>query len=49
MYNKPRPIFLPLDNAKTVDSVSRRVRLADHVARMGEIRNAYNILVGKPE
>jgi hypothetical protein len=23
--------------------------LAEHVARMGEIRNAYNILVGKPE
>jgi hypothetical protein len=28
---------------------SRRMILADHVARMGEIRNAYNILVGKPE
>jgi hypothetical protein len=28
---------------------SRRVRLAGHVARMGEKRNAYRLLVGKPE
>jgi hypothetical protein len=28
---------------------SRRMRLAGHVARMGEKRNAYKILVGKPE
>jgi hypothetical protein len=28
---------------------SRRVRLAGHVARMGTKRNAYKILVGKPE
>jgi hypothetical protein len=28
---------------------SRRMRLAWHVARMGENRNAYRILVGKPE
>jgi hypothetical protein len=28
---------------------SRRVRWAGHVARMGEKRNAYGILVGKPE
>jgi hypothetical protein len=28
---------------------SRRMRLAGHVARMGETRNAYRILVGKPE
>jgi hypothetical protein len=27
----------------------RRVRWAGHVARMGETRNAYRILVGKPE
>jgi len=25
------------------------MRWARHVAHMGEIRNAYNILVGKPE
>jgi hypothetical protein len=26
-----------------------RMRWADHVARMGEKRNAYSLLVGKPE
>jgi hypothetical protein len=28
---------------------SRRMRWAGHVTRMGEKRNAYRILVGKPE
>jgi hypothetical protein len=28
---------------------SRRMRWAGHVARMGEKRNAYRVLVGKPE
>jgi hypothetical protein len=28
---------------------SRRMRWAGHVARMGEERNAYGILLGKPE
>jgi hypothetical protein len=28
---------------------SRRMRLAGNVARMGENRNAYRLLVGKPE
>jgi hypothetical protein len=28
---------------------SRRMKWARHVARMGEKRNAYGILVGKPE
>jgi hypothetical protein len=28
---------------------SRRMRWAGHVARMGEMRNAHRILVGKPE
>jgi hypothetical protein len=28
---------------------SRRMRRAGHVARMGEKRNTYRILVGKPE
>jgi hypothetical protein len=28
---------------------SRRMRWAGHVARMGETRNPYRILVGKPE
>jgi hypothetical protein len=30
-------------------SKSRRMRLAGHVARIGENRNEYRILVGKPE
>jgi hypothetical protein len=29
--------------------MSRRMRWTGHVARMGEKRNAYRILVGKPE
>jgi hypothetical protein len=28
---------------------ARRMRWAGHVARMGEVRCAYNILVGRPE
>jgi hypothetical protein len=28
---------------------ARRMRWAGHVTRMGEVRGAYNILVGKPE
>jgi hypothetical protein len=28
---------------------TRGMRWAGHIARMGEMRNAYNILVGKPE
>jgi hypothetical protein len=28
---------------------SRRMRLAGHVARMGEKRNIYRLMVGKPE
>jgi hypothetical protein len=28
---------------------SRKMRLAGHIARMGEKRNAYRVLVGKPE
>jgi hypothetical protein len=28
---------------------SRRTRWVEHVARLGEIRNPYNIFIGKPE
>jgi hypothetical protein len=28
---------------------ARRMRWVGHVARMGEVRGAYNILVGRPE
>jgi hypothetical protein len=43
-----------LHNLYTSPNVSRvikprRMRWARHVAHMGEMRNAYNILVGKPE
>ena len=30
-------------------NISRRMRLAGHVASMGECRGAYRILVGKPD
>jgi hypothetical protein len=30
-------------------TTSRRIRLSGHVARIGDIRKAYNILVGKSE
>jgi hypothetical protein len=30
-------------------SKARRMRWAGHVAHMGEVRGAYNILVGRPE
>jgi hypothetical protein len=36
-------------SSNQVISKSRRMRWAGHVARMGEKRNAYRILVGKPE
>jgi hypothetical protein len=38
-----------VQNYKCVFTKSRRMRLAGHVARTGEKRNAYKILVGKPE
>jgi hypothetical protein len=30
-------------------NISRRMRWAEHVARMGEERNVYKVLMGKPE
>ncbi|KAJ4427569.1 hypothetical protein ANN_25217 [Periplaneta americana] len=33
----------------TVEHRKRRLRWAEHVARMGESRNAYRVLVGRPE
>jgi hypothetical protein len=35
--------------SKITTMKSRRMRWADHVARIGEKRNAYILLVGKPE
>jgi hypothetical protein len=28
---------------------ARRMRWAEHLARMGEVRGVYNILIGRPE
>jgi hypothetical protein len=41
------PIFIKIDSIRMIKS--RRMRWAGHVARIGETRNAYRILVGKPE
>jgi hypothetical protein len=43
MGNKPTTRFL----VRVIKA--RRMRWAGHVARMGEVRGAYNILVGRPE
>jgi hypothetical protein len=45
---------LPEDTEKSSPNIirvmkSRRMRWAKHIARMGDIRNAYKILVGKPQ
>ena len=40
---------VPLSNFEPVDRTSRRMRWAGHVARMGEGRGVYRVLVGKPE
>ena len=39
--------ILPHDNIR--DQKSRRLRWAGHVAHMEQFRNAYRVLVGKPE
>jgi hypothetical protein len=47
------PLY-PCDKWVTVTTIvrvmkSRRMRWAEHVARMGEMRGVYRVLVGKPE
>ena len=46
-----RSIFHDLDSSPNVIRAieSRRIRWVGHVARMGERRAAYNVLVGRPE
>jgi len=44
---KHHNLYAPPNIIRTIKS--RRVSLAGHVAHMGEIINAYKILVGKPE
>jgi hypothetical protein len=38
-----------LDRYFGTTRATRKDEIAGHVTRMGEMRNAYNILVGKPE
>jgi hypothetical protein len=40
-------LYPSLDTVRQIKS--RRMRWAGHVARMGEGRNVYRVLVGKPE
>jgi hypothetical protein len=42
-----RNLYASLNIVRVIKS--GRMRLAGHVAHMGAMRNAYNILVGKPE
>jgi hypothetical protein len=44
---KLRCLFSSLSIIRIIKS--RRMRWAGHVARMGEKRNSYKLLVGKPE
>jgi hypothetical protein len=48
MHNEERRNFNASQNIIT-GIKSMRIIWAGHVARMGEMRNAYNILVGKPK
>jgi hypothetical protein len=40
-------LYSPPDIIRQIKS--RRMRWAEHVARMGEGRNVYRVLVGKPQ
>jgi hypothetical protein len=48
LYNEDLRDLYPSPNIIRIIK-SRRMRRAGHVARMGEKRNAYRLLVGKPE
>ncbi|KAJ4440168.1 hypothetical protein ANN_08306 [Periplaneta americana] len=47
LHNAELHIFSSSDIIRNIKS--RRLRWAGHVARMGESRNAYSVLVGRPE
>jgi hypothetical protein len=50
LHNEELHKLYSLPNIRIIRMIkSRRMRWAGHVARMGENRNAYRILVGKPE
>jgi hypothetical protein len=48
LYNEELHSLYSSPNIITVIK-SRKIRWAGHVVHMGEMRNAYKILVGKPE
>jgi hypothetical protein len=48
LYNEELHSLYPSPNIIRVVK-SRRVRWVGHIARMGEMRNAYKIMVGRPE
>jgi hypothetical protein len=50
-HNSLKNTFYGLDSLPSIVRVikAKRMRWAGHVARMGEVRGAYNILVGRPE
>jgi hypothetical protein len=47
LHNEGRDLYSSPSIIRIIKS--RRMRLAGHVARIGEERNAYRLLVGKPE
>ncbi|KAJ4444032.1 hypothetical protein ANN_05821 [Periplaneta americana] len=47
--NEPPGSLKASKTARIRNLKSRRLRWAGHVARMGESRNAYRVLVGRPE
>jgi hypothetical protein len=47
MYNELHGLYFSPSIVRVVKAM--RMRWAGHVARMGEVRGAYNILVGRPE
>jgi hypothetical protein len=47
LHNKELHGLYALPSIRVI--TARRMRWAGHVARMGEVRGAYNILVGRPE
>jgi hypothetical protein len=47
LYKEFHDLYSSLSIIRIIES--RRKRWAGHVARMGEKRNAYRLLVGKPE
>ena len=47
LQNEPNDLYFSPNIFRVIKS--RRMRLAGHVARMGERRGVYRVVVGKPE